>query len=205
MLNREACERRVYRLAALLCGNPVAATRVIQAVVGAQPDLRALDDAHMDRLTVLRSREIAPAILADASIPRPIAAALADLTAQQREAWVFAHVYRLDLREMARAMDCSTRAAQRHLELADAAMGKATGGVSRQAAEALARYTMSLEVPAFYRARSRRRRRVRLVIRIAGLILLIAVLTAAFGLVGKLVIDAVGTGDAATSPQSAGP
>ena len=55
MLDREACERRVYRLAALLTGNPVAATRVIRAVVGAQPDLRALDDAHMDRLTVLRS------------------------------------------------------------------------------------------------------------------------------------------------------
>jgi hypothetical protein len=205
MLDREACERRVYRLAALLTGNPVAATRVIRAVVGAQPDLRALDDAHMDRLTVLRSREIAPAILADASIPRPVAAALADLTAQQREAWVFAHVYRLDLREMARAMDCSTRAAQRHLDLADAGMGKMAGGEIRQAGEALVRYTMSLDVPAFYRARSRRRRRMRLAIRIAGLVLLIAVLAAAFGLVGKLVLDASSAGDAATSPRSPDP
>ena len=40
MLDRAACERRVYRLATLLTGNPVAATKVITQVVDAQPDLR---------------------------------------------------------------------------------------------------------------------------------------------------------------------
>jgi hypothetical protein len=58
MADRESCERRVYRLATLLTGNPKLATGVITAVVDAQPDLRRLDSAHMDRLTVLRSREI---------------------------------------------------------------------------------------------------------------------------------------------------
>ncbi|MDY7110229.1 MAG: hypothetical protein SYC29_16490 [Planctomycetota bacterium] len=190
MLDREACERRVYRLAALLTGKPRAATRVISAVVGAQPDLRRLDDAHMDRLTVLRSREIDTAILAEPSIPRPVAEGLASLTAQQREAWVFSAVYRLELREMARAMDCSTRAAQRHLDLAEAAMARATGGRVREAAEALLRYSMSLEVPEFYRARRRRRLRLRLALRIAGIVLIIALLTAAFGIVGWLVLEA---------------
>jgi hypothetical protein len=207
MLDREACERRVYRLAALLTGNPREALRVISAVVGAQPDLRRLDDAHMDRLTVLRSREIAPAILADPSIPRPVAEGLAALTAQQREAWVFNHVYRLELREMARAMDCSTRAAQRHLDLAEQAMGQATGGQPEAAARALLRYAMSLEVPEFYRARRRRRLRLRRIVRIAAIVLIAALLTAAFGIVGWLVIDATGppAGPPPTESQPAGP
>ena len=60
-MERPSCERRVYRLATLLTGDPVAATRVIESVVSAQPDLRRLDNAHLDRLTILRSREINPA------------------------------------------------------------------------------------------------------------------------------------------------
>src|SRR5262245_27370010 len=43
MLDRESCERRVYRLATLLTGDPRAATAVIIRVVDAQPDLRRLD------------------------------------------------------------------------------------------------------------------------------------------------------------------
>ena len=76
MLNREACERRVYRLATLLTGNPVAATRVIESVVDAQPDLRRLDNTHMDRLTVLRSRELTPGRLVVETVPPAAAEAL---------------------------------------------------------------------------------------------------------------------------------
>jgi len=185
MRDREACERRVYRLAALLTGNPVAATRVIEAVVGAQPDLRALDNAHMDRLTVLRSREIAAARLVHDALPTAVAASLAAMPPQQREAWVLSRVYELLPRETARAMDCSVTATARHLEQADAMMGRALGGQSDQAAQALLSYALSLDVPAFYRLRQRRRRRIRLILRIAGIVLLMALVTAAFALVAR--------------------
>src|SRR4051794_40768972 len=72
MLDREGCERRVYRLATLLTGNPIAATQVIAQVVDAQPDLRQLDGAHMDRLTVLRSREINPSFLIHETVPAAV-------------------------------------------------------------------------------------------------------------------------------------
>jgi hypothetical protein len=175
MLDRAACERRVYRLATLLSGAPGAAVRVIEAVIDAQPDLRRLDSAHMDRLTVLRSREIAAATLVDERIPPAAAEALAALTAQQREAWVLARVYRLQRREVARAMDCSINAIALHLEQAEAAMHAALGGEIGPAAEALLGYSMGLDVPAFYRARRRRRRRLRFVGRLL-LVLLVAVL-----------------------------
>ena len=102
MLNREACERRVYRLATLLTGNPVAATRVIESVVDAQPDLRRLDNTHMDRLTVLRSRELTPGRLVLETVPPAAAAALALLTSPQRAPWVFTHVSLLARRVPAR-------------------------------------------------------------------------------------------------------
>src|SRR5688572_23257240 len=106
MLVREACERRVYRLATLLTGNPVAAAGVIAQVMDAQPDLRQLDGPHMDRLTVLRSREIPSAMLVDDAVPVALAQALAGLTPQQREAWILCQVYRTPIREAAKAMDC---------------------------------------------------------------------------------------------------
>jgi hypothetical protein len=166
MPEREACERRVYRLAALLTGNPLAATAVIGDVVDAQPDLRRLDSAHLDRLTVLRSREIAPGRLVDDRVPSPVAEMLAALPPQAREAWVLARVYRTPAREIARAMDCSRTAAQRHLDQADSVM--APHGES--AATCLLDFSLGLEVPPFYVARRRRRRRCRLIMRI-GLVL----------------------------------
>ncbi|MHC5022634.1 MAG: sigma-70 family RNA polymerase sigma factor [Planctomycetota bacterium] len=160
MVDREACERRVYRLATLLTGNPLAATSVIAQVVGAQPDLSRLDSAHLDRLTILRSREIPAAALVSDLVPVSDAATLAGLPFQVREAWVLARVYRLSAREMARAMDCSLTATTRHLDQADAAMG-ATG---EGAAASILAFSQSLDVPGFYRAEQRRRRRVRQVI-----------------------------------------
>ena len=178
MLNREACERRVYRLATLLTGNSRSAAGVITVVVDAQPDLSKLDSAHLDRLTVLRSREVRPGVLLDESISPPTAQALADLPSQQREAWVLARVYRIPLRELARAMDCSVTATQRHLEVADGAMQIALDGKAHQAAEALLAYSMSLDVPAFYRREQHRRRMLRRLLAALAVLLILAAIVA---------------------------
>lgn len=157
----------------MLTGNPQAATKVIESVVDAQPDLGKLDNAHIDRLTVLRSREIESAVIAQDGLPIDVAKALAALPVQQREAWVFARVYRLTSREMARAMDCSHTAAERHLVQAEAAM---TGAVAEDAdsiAQTLLTYVLALDVPAFYRAKQDRRRQLR---RVIQMIILTAVL-----------------------------
>ncbi|NNF43305.1 MAG: hypothetical protein HKN62_09700, partial [Phycisphaerales bacterium] len=87
--------------------------------------------------------------------------ALADLPGQAREAWVLGHVYRLEPRALARAMDCSRTAVLRHLDQAQAALTPA-----EEAANALRAYAATLEVPAFYRDARRRRRWRRLVVRI---------------------------------------
>jgi hypothetical protein len=177
MPDRESCERRVYRLATLLTGNPKLATGVITAVVDAQPDLRQLDSAHMDRLTVLRSREIKPAVLRVPLVPSELAEALAALPAQQREAWILGRVYQLPERELARAMDCSLIATKRHLDQADATMERWLGSTKvAKGRRLLLRYTMTLDVPPFFRAQQKRKRIVRYVI---------------FGLIGLIIIAAI--------------
>ena len=173
-LDREACERRVYRLATLLTGNPHTAVRVIEAVVKAQPDLRRLDSPRLDRLTILRCREIEPARLMDDAVPRPVAAALATMPAQPREAWVLTHAYRVPRRETARAMDCSVTATDRHLEHGEAVMAKALGNGADAAAGTVLDYSMALHVPGYYRQRVERRRRRRLVLMAVGLLSLVA-------------------------------
>lgn len=150
--DRTACEQRVYRLATLLTGNATAATRVIRDVLDAQPDLHRLDSAHLDRLTVLRSREVDPGVLRGRGVPA--AGAVAGLRPQEREAWVFAKVYGLSLRDTACAMDCSLTALRRHLELAEAALARVLGeaGASRAAIE-MREYALALDVPSFARAK----------------------------------------------------
>ncbi|MHC4100146.1 MAG: hypothetical protein ACYSW1_04580, partial [Planctomycetota bacterium] len=175
-LNRTACERRVYRLATLLTGDPVAATRVIEAVVDAQPDVRRLDSAHLDRLTVLRSREIEPAQITDPAVPPAAARALARLPGQAREAWVLTHAYRLELRETSRAMDCSTTATKRHLERAEQILAAALGDAVEIARQRLGAYSMSLSIPAFYRARRRRRQQARRLLVAVALAAIIALI-----------------------------
>jgi hypothetical protein len=206
-LNREACERRVYRLATLLTGNRVAATRAIQSVIDVQPDLRKLDSAHMDRLTVLRSREIEAATLVDDQVPHRVAAALASLERQQREAWVFARIYRLAPREAAKAMDCSVTAASRHLERADDAIRAALGDQAGEAAESLVRFSMSLDVPEFYRKRRALRRRLRWGIRLIVALLVFVIVVAAFLIVRALVeryVPLGGEDEVAPPPGSPG-
>jgi len=164
MLDRDACERRVYRLSALLTGDERRAARVIASVVGARPDLRSLDGAHLDRLTVLRSRELKPGDWKTAPLSDRQRAAVRALNRQQREAWMLNHVYRVQPRDVARAMDCSVRAIQVHLTAADSIVDNALPADAHALAEALRTYSSSLDVPAFYRAalaRGARRRRLK--------------------------------------------
>jgi hypothetical protein len=136
--------------------------RITGEVLDAQPDLRRLDSAHLDRLTVLRSREAGAGILAGRGVPAPGAAVLAGLRPQQREAWVFARVYGLGLRDAACAMDCSLTALQRHLDLADEAFARALGTRgAAESAELWRRYSLGLAVPEFFRLARRRRVRRR--------------------------------------------
>lgn len=184
MLDREACERRVYRLAVLLTGDPAAAARVIADVVGARGDLRDLDSAHLDRLTILRCRE--RPIGRKKAVPTPddeargVLDAMDGMPPQLREAWVLTRVYRLDAREAARSMDCSVTATDRHLEAGAKAMDTVLGTTgTAAAAEHLLRYSLSLDVPEIYRARMRRRRRLRLAWRVALVVLIVAALAVA--------------------------
>jgi hypothetical protein len=187
MSDRQSCERRVYRLATLLTGNPKLAAGVITVVVDAQPDLGRLDSAHMDRLTVLRSREIRAGVLRTPMIPDDLADALAKLPAQQREAWILAKVYQLPDRELARAMDCSLTATKRHLELADQSMRQQLGPeLAEDGPQLLLRYSMTLDVPAFFRAQQRRRRIVRWLL--SGLLL--AILLSAAIVIWRWIIAA---------------
>jgi len=190
MLNREACERRVFRLAYLLLGDAGRAMRVIEAVVDAKPDLGDLDSAHMDRLTVLRSREAGPkpAPLDHPGLPDRVAAALAGLGTQPREAWILSRVYRLPDREVARSMDCSVTATTRHRDQADAFMRERLGDGVHQAVDALLRVSMSLDVPAVYRTRRRLRRRLR----VARIVLAVILGLAAIGAVVYVVLRGAG-------------
>lgn len=202
MLDRRACERRVYRLAALLSGKPNAAAQVIQAVLDAQPNLRKLSSTRMDRLTVLRAREIEPGSIVDDRVPRKLADALANVTPQQREAWVFVHVYKVPMREAARAMDCSVTAMTQHMTLANEAMERAisamNGDTTQDDAAAIFRgWTMSIDVPAFVRREQERKRRFRLVLIAFGVVVAIAVVVAVIALVRTLE-GAAGTGEAAS-------
>ncbi len=161
----------------MLTGNPIAATRVISQVVDAQPELSSLDSAHMDRLTVLRSREIRPASLVNPAIPQRIADAVAALTSQQREAWVLGRVYRTPLRELSRAMDCSSTAAERHLLQAEVNLRNATGLDSGQSAAHFLKASLAIDVPEFHRRSRLRKRFIRRTL-VWSIIAIVAVLLA---------------------------
>lgn len=161
MLDRESCERRVYRLAVLLTGRQKSAVAVIEQVVGARPDLQSLDSEHMDRLTVLRSREQAGGALKLPGLDAAVASAIAELPSQQREAWIFISLYQLDDRTAAKAMDCSFRAARQHHDLAVEKLREHLGARLEWAAKSVREAMMRLDVPEFYRARQRTRKKIR--------------------------------------------
>jgi hypothetical protein len=158
-LNREACERRAYRLATLLTGDAGRALAVMEQVLATRPDLRTLDGAHLDRLTILACREV------DAE------GVLAALTSQQREAWVLSQVHGTPLRETARAMDCSVTATRRHLAIAVEHMAEHDAAV-----EGLQASVLEIDLPPVYRQMRRRRDRTR------RLLVVLAALALAAGL-----------------------
>ncbi len=188
-LDRASCERRAYRLATLLTGDPVAAMGVVEAMVRVQRDLRVLDTARLDRLTVLRSREVTPRALCAAAMDADAAGALASLAVQPREAWLLSRTYGLTRREPARAMDCSVTATARHVERADDVMARMLGGPDGPcrgvvgAIEALRVYSGSLALPPLYLARQRRHRRRR---QLLAMVLLVATALAVMAIAGRL-------------------
>lgn len=159
-------ERRIFRLGTLLTGDAGEGLRILETVVGERGEVASLDPAHLDRLTILRSREMKSAVLLDALVPHDAALGLARMDVQQREAWILAHVDGMDDRDMARAMDCSRTATRRHLERAVEAWA-ATGIDPGVASVRLRAFAERLELPNAYLERRERRRRRRIALRIA--------------------------------------
>ncbi len=176
-------ERRIWRLAFLLTGDPDAAADLIARVLHSRPDPTALDAARLDRLIVLRSREIAPG--ASRSVPgapedaaRALHAALS-MPPQPLEAWVLTRVDLLDELHVSRAMDCSRTAAGNHLASADARMktllaDRLDAGVSALRAYADSLNPAPLIAQARARARARRKRRAAVTLGVGAIALLAA-------------------------------
>ncbi|MEM7228525.1 MAG: hypothetical protein AAF432_06890 [Planctomycetota bacterium] len=182
MAQREALERRVYRLAVLLTGREDLAIRVLKQVLGDKPKLDDVDSVHLDRMTILRSREA----LGDSSgtsqeerqirgAPQAWADALWAMPVQVREAWVLARVYRASARVMARSMDCSTTATERHLAQADAALAHVMGSAVPAFVEQVLEHSMAIDVPGTFTmwkaGRRRRRRRIAIVLAVLGVVI----------------------------------
>ncbi|MFG0284311.1 MAG: hypothetical protein ACF8R7_07800 [Phycisphaerales bacterium JB039] len=176
---RRSAEARAWRLALLLTRDAEQAAEVAIQVRKAQPRLERLDPRRLDRLVVLRSREVAQrrrrraAPAADAAPApervRPLLDALRRLGHQVQEAWIFARVDELGEIEMARAMDCSKSAAARFLAEADSALAAVDELPAR--IEALRNWLASLaplEAIEARRAVHRRRRRMKLTAWLVG-------------------------------------
>lgn len=173
---REARERRVWRLAWLLLGADAdRAAAAAARVLAARTDLARLDPARLDRLCVLAARHVAarrPAATKPTEADPAHIALLRQAVALPRqclEAWVLTRLEQLDPIRVARSMDCSRTAAQRHLERADELLREplAALGLTGPEEDSLARVRCALDGldagPTIRRIRHRirRRRRVR--------------------------------------------
>ena len=177
MPTRMECERHVYRLALLLTGSPQRATRVIRAVVKAQPDLTRLDRAHLERLTILRSREQPRGQAEIPGLDGSLTRFLDGLDRQPREAWLLIHALVLEPRPAAKAMDCSITALDLHLSRAHEAMAGAK--LTPDAPEALTAVMRETELPEFYVEQRRRETRLRRVFIILAIV---------FGILGSVAL-----------------
>ncbi len=187
---QEAIERRIVRLALLLLANEVEAVRLIGPVLGlerAGADLGELELPNVDRLVVLRAREVRAGKTHEvhAAFPGEAGAllrALHELPGQAMEAFIFGHVERHDLRRVSRTMDCSTTAIGRHLESAEAELAARFKGDLEAATAALhAAYEAFDPMPAIQTVRAgavRRRRRRRWMIAVLLAIIVVAVILA---------------------------
>jgi hypothetical protein len=124
-------EERIVRLALFLTADEHASVRMIREVLGGRSSRTwgRLDPRHVDRLVVLRSREVRERRAGEAADHRPdvflpsgaqaLVARLHRLPGQAMEAWYFHHVEGFGLRDVSRVMDCSTTAISRHLNHAE--------------------------------------------------------------------------------------
>ncbi len=121
---------------------------------------------------------------ADPGAPARVAlAALADLPAQQREAWILRALDAGDEIDASKAMDCSRTALARHLEHAESAMRAALGDSYDAALAALrARAETFDPSPAVAAARDARRLRRTIRIVITIIVITIVVIAAALAL-----------------------
>src|SRR5215207_1672933 len=125
--HRAAYERRVWRLAYLLSGDPAGAAVLVDRVLRGQPDLASLEPARLDRVVIQHARELPRRRGAVPPITAPVPAgevrkamdALLSIPEQPREAWVLARVDELDELHFSRAMDCSRTASRNHLAAGD--------------------------------------------------------------------------------------
>jgi hypothetical protein len=150
-------------------------------IVEDRSDLPRLDPARLDRLVILRARELAerppkrwrsPEPAPDPSdplrAPDPLGLPIVvetmrtanSLPRQSMEAWLLRHVDQLGDIAISRAMDCSRTALTRHLERAEQAMREQLGDRYEEAIETLREAIDRLDpAPAVRAAQQRRRRR----------------------------------------------
>jgi len=185
--DRDACERRVFRLASLIGGDPAAALRVVEAVIDVPGGVGALDDAHLDRLTILRSREMTPRAVPLAGLDPVLARRFAAMHFQHREAWILAEVYGLLPRDAAKAMDCSVTAMERHLAAARSGI-EHVEGEGEALSEAMRARSLALTPPPSMRRRRRMIGRVRRWTRIVIRLLIAGAVIALIGFAAWAVI-----------------
>ncbi|MEC9372944.1 MAG: hypothetical protein VYC34_03835 [Planctomycetota bacterium] len=218
---RETAERRAWRLASLLSDTAPQAEAVVRAVIDAQPAPERLPEQRLDRLVILRAREIVerpltprpkrtpllhrirqshnasrgiqptstpspqpPAITPDAGPAflfsgglAPVGDALRALRRQPREAWTLRELDNKDIMDIARAMDCSRTAAERHLADAIDTMQRALSISYDEAVRKLRERALALDPePFLLRRRQHRARRLttRLIVIALALIILAA-------------------------------
>ena len=192
---REAFERRCWRLALLLTGNDDDASRTLDAVARTARDLAHVDAVRLDRLTVLHAREVVARKRrtppSDEIRPPdgPGADALRALGAmkpQAREAWVLARVDELDPVHVARAMDASRTASGHFLEAAEAHLREQLGDRLDEGARRLAAWAADFDPDPWlilHREHIRRRRKTKLIAAGVGAgVVIVAVLLAAASL-----------------------
>ena len=144
---------KVCRIAYGLCGDDEAGKLAVQIVM--RQSLAALprwrNEAHANNWflhhVILKTRDLAPQILPDDSLLRRLVLpspeyvaflrAFRHLPPQQREAFILSRGEKLNQRQAAVAMDCSSSAAGNHLQAADRALGAIAGDSFDERATAL--------------------------------------------------------------------
>lgn len=195
--HRHALERRIWRLAFLLTGDPAGAAALVDRILKAQPRPESLDPAHLDRLVIQQAREMdrakaAPAQVAPGSGLEPAAqealTAALSMPHQPLEAWVLARVDELDELRMSRAMDCSKTAARNHLGAGDEQMRAKLGGKLEASVAALKAAADGLDagpIIAAHRAKAKKERARR--VGVITVVVAIMVLTGMLAVLKKWV------------------